>query len=220
MEMFIPASNATGKYVIDGKVAVLVLDPYDPAAYRLVILDSDWLTQVILISDWLTQVILISDWLISCCLQNWVHQYHCPRQGSADNLGGGRQAETGHRGGPRDGDQCGGSQHQDGQPFQRSSRCFGQGKFLLLIGWHRAILISDWLTQSYSNLWLVVSDCGQVSQPEHGQVHQGFPACHRQVSLWLPEEVLQQRRGQHWRQCLQWIEYCWILLLLLLISLF
>ena len=60
MEMFIPASNATGKYVIDGKVAVLVLDPYDPAAYRLVILDSDWLTQVI----------LISDWLISCCLQN------------------------------------------------------------------------------------------------------------------------------------------------------
>jgi len=34
MEMFIPASNATGKYVIDGKVAVLVLDPYDPAAYR------------------------------------------------------------------------------------------------------------------------------------------------------------------------------------------
>ena len=148
MEMFIPASNATGKYVIDGKVAVLVLDPYDPAAYRLVILDSDWLTQVILISDWLTQVILISDWLISCCLQNWVHQHHCPRQGSADNLGGGRQAETGHRGGPRDGDQCGGSQHQDGQPVQRSGRCFGQGKFLPLIGWHRAILISDWLFQT------------------------------------------------------------------------
>lgn len=34
MEMFIPNSVATGKYVIEGKVAVLVLDPYDPADYK------------------------------------------------------------------------------------------------------------------------------------------------------------------------------------------
>ena len=30
------------------------------------------------------------------------------------------------------------------------------GKYLLLIGWHKAILISDWLLQNKSNLWLVV----------------------------------------------------------------
>jgi len=33
MKMFLPASTAVGKYVISGKVAVLQLEPYDPADY-------------------------------------------------------------------------------------------------------------------------------------------------------------------------------------------
>jgi len=33
MSMFIPASKSVGKYVIEGKVAVLELEAYDPAAY-------------------------------------------------------------------------------------------------------------------------------------------------------------------------------------------
>merc|ERR1712179_582833 len=33
MSMFIPASKTVGKYVIEGKVAVLELEAYDPAAY-------------------------------------------------------------------------------------------------------------------------------------------------------------------------------------------
>ena len=33
MKMFLPSSTAVGKYVISGKVAVLQLEPYDPADY-------------------------------------------------------------------------------------------------------------------------------------------------------------------------------------------
>jgi len=33
MKMFLPDSTAVGKYVIEGKVAVLELEPYDPAPY-------------------------------------------------------------------------------------------------------------------------------------------------------------------------------------------
>merc|ERR1712018_182705 len=33
MKMFLPSSIAVGKYVIEGKVAVLELEPYDPAPY-------------------------------------------------------------------------------------------------------------------------------------------------------------------------------------------